>query len=262
MVTNTVAALKELVEAERLGAAVTVVSGPDVGAKVIVAADEGYMVGELPADIAGDVLADAGELMHNEQSKTLGYGDREVYIETVAPPPHLLVFGAGHVSQPLSRMAHELGFRVTVCDARKTFATRDRFPDVDELIAEWPDVALEKVAIDTRTYVVLLSHDPRFEDPVFPAVLRGPARYIGAMGSRKTHRDRIARLTEAGFTEQEVSRIHGPVGLDIGAETPAEMAIAILGEMTQVRYGAGSGLSLRGQPGRIHSQRGGEPGTD
>jgi len=258
MVSEALAAIHRLVASERLGATATIVDGPDVGAKVVVDAADGVIAGRLPADIVEDVLSDAAGLMDREQSRTLGYGDRQVYVETLAPPPVLLVFGAGHVSQPLAQMAHLIGFRVIVADARKTWATAERFPDVDELITDWPDKVFERYTPDHRTYVVITSHDPRFEDPVFPAIKGAPIRYLGAMGSRRTHRARLERLGAAGWTDTELSSIHGPVGLDIGAETPEEMAVAILGEIIQVRYGHGTGLSLRGTDGRIHAQRGDE----
>lgn len=256
-----VAALQDLMKRERLGASITVVDGPDLGTKAVVDIDEGLIAGELPADVAGDVLTDARQLMEHEQNRTLTYGDREVYIETVAPQPRLLVFGAGHVAQPLSRMAQELGFHVIVTDARKTWATEERFPNIDELIQGWPDTVFEQVELDRRTYVVLLSHDARFEDPVFPSVRNAPVRYIGAMGSRRTARMREERLSNEGWSEEEIGRIHAPVGIDIGAEQPAEVALSILAEIVQARYGVGTGMSLRGQEGRIHSQRGEEEGT-
>jgi xanthine dehydrogenase accessory factor len=253
--------IRDLAKRERLGAVITVVSGPDLGMKAVIDAESGVIAGELPPDVAEDVLADAGELMDREQNRTLAYGEREIYIETVAPQPRLLVFGAGHVAQPLSRMAQELGFRVIVTDARKTWATEERFPNVDELIQGWPDAVFDQVEPDGRTYVVLLSHDARFEDPVFPVVRTAPVRYIGAMGSRRTARAREERLRSEGWTEDEIGRIHAPIGIDIGAEQPAEVALSILAEIVQARYGAGTGLSLRGQEGRIHAQRGEEDGT-
>lgn len=258
---STVRAVRELLEAERLGATATIVEGPDTGTKAVIDADDGLVAGELPEGISGDVIADARALMNHEQNRTLSYGDREIYIETLAPPPVLLVFGAGHIAQPLTIIGRLLGFRVIVADARAKWATPERFPEVDDLIVGWPDVVFEKVPLDRRTYVVLLSHDARFENPVFPEVRNAPVRYIGVMGSRRTHRDRVARLTEAGWSADEIARIHGPVGLDIGSETPEEMAVSICAEMIQVRYGHGTGLSLRGTDGRIHAQRGEEEGT-
>jgi xanthine dehydrogenase accessory factor len=261
MVSETLAAIGRLLDAERLGATVTVVDGPDLGAKVVVDAEDGILTGRLPAELHDDVLADAALLMERERSRTLAYGDRQVFIETLAPPAVLLLFGAGHVSQPLARMAQMVGFRVVVADARKTWATPERFPDVDDLIVAWPDAVFERYVPDRRTYVAIMSHDPRFEDPVFPALHGTPIRYLGAMGSRRTHRARLERLAGAGWSDEELASIHGPIGLDIGAETPEEMAVSILGEMIQVRYGHGSGLSLHGTEGRIHAQRGDEEGT-
>ncbi len=249
------AAVRHLVEAERLGAAVTVVEGPDTGTKGVLDRVRGLVAGTLPTPVADDVMADAASLMDREQSRTLTYGDRQVYIETVAPQPQLVIFGAVHIAQELCRMAHGLGFRVIVNDARPFFTTRERFPEAADVIVGWPDQVADQLVIDARTYVVMLSHDARFEDPVLPLVLGGPAKYIGVMGSRRTHRRRVARLRAAGFDEAQIARIHGPVGLDIGAEQPGEVAVSILAEMIQVRYGSGSGESLVGRPGRIHLQR-------
>jgi xanthine dehydrogenase accessory factor len=255
---DVIAAMHRLRSDEILGSVATVVSGEGVGAKAVIEIGVGIVAGSLPEEVADDVLADAEQLAGTEQSRTLDYGERRVFIETLAPSPLLLVFGAGHVAQPLTRMARELGFRTIVADARATWATPERFPDVDELIVGWPDTVLDHVPLDHRTYVALLSHDARFEDPVFPAIRVAPVRYVGAMGSRRTHRERRERLAAAGWSEAELERIHGPIGLDIGAETPAETAVSILAEIIRVRYGHGSGTSLRGQDGRIHAQRGAE----
>lgn len=248
-------ALNRLVGEERLGALATMVEGPELGSKAVIDYDDGVVAGELPADIAGDVLADSRALMDQEQNRTLEYGDRAVFIETVAPPPHLVVFGAVHIAQPLSTMAKQLGFHVTVSDARGAFTTAERFPDADRVLVGWPDDLKDDIELDRRTYVVLLSHDARFEDPVLPWVLESPVKYIGAMGSRKTSARRVERLLGEGYSDAQVARIHGPVGLDIGAETPAETAISILAEIIQVRYGSGTGQSLVGVASRIHSQR-------
>ncbi len=248
-------AVRSLIENERLGAAVTVVDGPDLGMKAVLDRADGLISGSLPAPHADDIVADAISLMDREQSRTLGYGDDQVYVETVAPQPHLLIFGAVHIAQELCRIAAGLGFRVTVNDARPAFTTEERFPEAEAVLVGWPDVIADQLLLDARTYVVLLSHDARFEDPVLPMVLKSPAKYIGAMGSRRTHRARVERLLEAGFSEEQVGRIHGPVGLDIGAEQPGEVAISILAEMIQVRYGSGTGESLVGRSGRIHLQR-------
>lgn len=252
---DVIAAIRRIGEEEVLGSVATVVAGPGVGAKAAVEIGRGIVAGSLPDDIRDDVLADAAALAGNEQNRTLDYGDRKVFIETLAPRPVLLVFGAGHVAQPLTRIARELGFATVVADARGAFATAERFPDVDELVVGWPDEVLDHVALDHRTYVAVLSHDARFEGPVFPAVRTAPVRYIGAMGSRRTHAARVERLRAEGWSDEEIARIHAPIGLDLGAETPAETAISILAEIIQVRYGHGTGTSLRGTDGTIHPQR-------
>lgn len=250
-----VEAIAQLVSEERLGAVATVVAGPDIGTKAVIDFDSGYVAGELPPAVASDVLADAKRLMEHEQNRTLAYGDTEVFIETVAPPPHLVVFGAVHTAQPLSTMARQLGFHVTVSDARAAFTTEERFPDADRVLVGWPDDLKDQIELDRRTYVVLLSHDARFEDPVLPWVMESPVKYIGAMGSRKTSAKRVEKLQGMGYSDAQIARIHGPVGLDIGAEQPGETAISILAEMIQVRYGSGTGESLVGTTRRIHAQR-------
>ena len=252
---STLRAVRHLVEAERLGAVITVVDGPGTGAKGVLDRADGLVAGAIPDDIVDDVGSDAGSLMDREQSRTLTYGNRQVYIETVAPQPQLVIFGAVHIAQELCRMAHGLGFRVIVNDARPFFTTEERFPEAESVFVGWPEEVADRIQVDARTYVVLLSHDARFEDPVLPLVLASPAKYIGVMGSRRTHRRRVERLRAAGFDESQIARIHGPVGLDIGAEQPGEVAVSILAEMIQIRYGSGSGESLVGRPGRIHLQR-------
>ncbi len=148
-----------------------------------------------------------------------------------------------------------MGYRVTVIDSRPTFATEDRFPTAHRVIVGWPIDMMDQLHFDRRTWVVVLSHDPRHEMPPLEAALKEDTRYIGAMGSRRTHNQRVERLQQLGFADEEIGRIHSPIGLDIGAETPQEVAVSILGEMTMVRYGAGSGLSLHGVEGRVHKQR-------
>ncbi len=253
------AAVRQLETREEIGAVITVVAGPGVGAKAVVDSTPNLIAGAIPEAVAADVLADAVSLMDHEQSRTLSYGDHQMFIEIVAPQPLLLIFGAGHIAQPLSRMAPELGFRVVLADARSTWATPERFPDVDRLVVGWPEAVLDEMVLDRRTYVVLLSHDARFEGPVFPAVRHAPVRYIGALGSRRTHRLRVERLQSDGWTDEEIARIHAPIGIDIGAEQPAEVAVSILAEMVRARYGVGTGMPLRGGDGRIHSHRPEEP---
>jgi xanthine dehydrogenase accessory factor len=168
----------------------------------------------------------------------------DIFIEPYRRPAHLVIIGAIHIAIPLHRLAKLMGYRVTVVDARKKFATKERFPDADEIIVAWPDEALAKLTIDSSTYVVILTHDPKFDLPALRAVLRKHAGYVGAIGSRKTNQNRFDALRKEGFTEAELSRVHGPIGLDLGGRGAEETALGILAEITAVRFG-GSGASMK-----------------
>jgi xanthine dehydrogenase accessory factor len=163
------------------------------------------------------------------------------FLEPFPRPPELLIFGGSHVAIPLTRLASAIGFRVTVVDARSKFADRDRFPEARRVINAWPDEVLKDLPMDGSTYVVILTHDPKFDDPTITAALRGRPRYIGAIGSKKTHRDRVARLVKAGIDPREIERVHAPIGLDLGAQTAEETALAILAQMVAVRHGKQGG---------------------
>lgn len=228
--------------------AVTIVSGADAGSRALVDADGTVSAGGLPVDREADIIADSVRLLGVERSATLRYGDVDVFLEPTPAPPHALVFGAGHVAQPLVRFAKELGFQVTVADARAAFATADRFPTADDVIVGWPDAVLDQVPLDHRSYVVVLSHDARFEDPLLPAALASPAVYVGAIGSRKTHAARVDRLRSMGVDDDDIDRLHAPIGLDIGSATPEEIALAIVAEMTRVRRSERRTVELVGSP--------------
>ena len=164
-----------------------------------------------------------------------------VFLEPFPRPPELFIFGGSHVAIPLTRLAHAMGFRVTVVDARSKFADRARFPEARRVVHAWPDEVLKDLPMDSSTYVVILTHDPKFDDPTITAALRGRPRYIGAIGSKKTHRDRVARLVKAGVDPAEIERVHAPIGLDLGAQTAEETALAILAQMVAVRHGKQGG---------------------
>jgi xanthine dehydrogenase accessory factor len=164
-----------------------------------------------------------------------------VFLEPFPRPPELFIFGGSHVAIPLTRLASAIGFRVTVVDARSKFADKDRFPEARRVIKAWPDEVLKDLPMDGSTYVVILTHDPKFDDPTITAALRGRPRYIGAIGSKKTHRDRVARLIKAGVDPSEIERVHAPIGLDLGAQTAEETALAILAQMVAVRHGKQGG---------------------
>lgn len=236
--------VREAVAANRPIATVTVVRGPNLGAKLLVTPEsvEGSLGNEEIDRIA---VADSRALLAEERSETRTYtvaeGDVDLFHETFPPPPTLLIFGAVHVAQALTRFAKQLGFRVIVTDARAKLATTDRFPDADHIVAAWPEDALEQIPIEPNTYVAILTHDPKFDEPALLGTLNTDARYIGAVGSRKTNADRRERLRVAGVSEESLSRVRGPIGLDIGASTPEEMAISILSEIIAVRYGRNGG---------------------
>ena len=174
-----------------------------------------------------------------------------VFVQSFAPPPRMLVFGAIDFAAAVARAGKFLGYRVTVCDARPVFATASRFPDADEVITDWPHRYLSGTSTDERTVICVLTHDPKFDVPLLEVALRRPAAYIGAMGSRRTHEDRLARLREVGMTDAELARLRSPIGLDLGARTPEETAIAIAAELIQLRWG-GTGQPLTATTGRIH----------
>jgi xanthine dehydrogenase accessory factor len=177
---------------------------------------------------------------------------KDVFVEVLAPPPRLLVIGALDLADALCAAAKLLGWRTVVADARARFATSERVPHADELVVGWPDEALERVRPDHDTAVVVLTHDDRFDIPALAGALRTDAFYIAALGSRRNQERRRGLLLEAGVAEEELGRISGPAGLDIGAESPAETALSILAEAVARRTGR-SGGSLKSSPGRIHA---------
>ena len=198
-----------------------------------------------PATLRTNLETGDAELMKGAPTGSeLARRDGDVFVEPFRRPAHLVIVGAIHIAIPLHRLAKLMGYRVTVVDARAKFATRERFPEADELIVAWPDEAMRKIAIDNSTYVVILTHDPKFDLPALRSVLKKPAGYIGAIGSRKTNQNRFDKLRSEGFTEEELSRVHGPIGLDLGSRGAEETALGILAEITAVRFG-GSGAAMR-----------------
>ncbi|MDX3458345.1 XdhC family protein [Streptomyces sp. ME02-8801-2C] len=177
--------------------------------------------------------------------------DLTVFVESSVPPPRMLVFGAIDFAAALVRVGKFLGYHVTVCDARPVFATRTRFPEADDIVVDWPHRYLQHTPTDDRTVICVLTHDAKFDVPLLEAALRLPAAYIGAMGSRRTHQDRDHRLRETGLTEAELTRLHSPIGLDLGARTPEETALSIAAEILATRHG-GTGLPLSGSHTPIH----------
>ena len=241
-------------------AVATIVRGPaHVGRHLVVRADgvEGSLgTDRLDATVGADVLGllesgTTGFLHYGPDGERLGT-ELEVFVASFAPAPRMYVFGAIDFSAALCRVGKILGFHVTVVDAREVFATRKRFPDADDVVVDWPHRWLSSQQVDPRTVICVLTHDPKFDVPALQAAVRTRAAYIGAMGSRRTHEDRCERLREAGLTDEEISRIHSPIGLDLGARTPEETAISIAAEIVQARWG-GSGKSLTVVDGPIHA---------
>ena len=174
----------------------------------------------------------------------LAHRDGDLLVEPFRRPAHLIIIGAIHIAIPLHRLAKLMGYRVTVVDARAKFATKERFPEADEIIVAWPDEAMEKLVIDRSSYVVILTHDPKFDLPALRSVLTKEAGYVGAIGSRKTNQNRFDALRAEGFQEEQLARVHGPIGLDLGGRGAEETALGILAEITAVRFG-GTGNSMR-----------------
>src|SRR6059058_2813580 len=190
--------------------------------------------------VTGETTLTEGTPGGSEQARR----DGDVFIEQLRRPAHLVIIRAIHIAIPLHRLAKLMGYRVTVVDARAKFATKERFPEADELVIAWPDEALARIDLDSSTYVVILTHDPKFDLPALRGVLGKPVGYIGAIGSRKTNQNRFDALRREGFTEDQLGRVHGPIGLDLGGRGAEETALGILAEITAVRFG-GSGVSMR-----------------
>ncbi|CAM5666221.1 XdhC family protein [Streptomyces purpurascens] len=245
-----------------------IVSGPrELTGRALLVRPDGSCEGGFGAhpELDRTVAAEAGAFLDAGRTGTLEIGEQgsrcgaplTVLVESSVPAPRMIVFGAIDFASALVRMGKFLGYHVTVCDARPVFATRTRFPEADEIVVEWPHRYLEGTDVDARTVLCVLTHDAKFDVPLLRLALRLPVAYVGAMGSRRTHLDRNARLREVGVTELELSRLHSPIGLDLGARTPEETALSIASEIVADRRG-GSGVSLTGAHTPIHHEP--EPG--
>ena len=251
-------ALVDAVGLSRPVALATVLAGPRAGNHLVVTAGETF--GSLGSARLDDAVRDdaLGVLAHGAAA-VVRYGadgerrgdDLPVFVNSFAPRPRMIVFGAIDFAAAVARLGTFLDYRVTVCDARPTFATAERFPDVDEVVVDWPHRYLARTEVGPDTVLCVLTHDPKFDVPVLAEAVRLPVAYIGAMGSRRTHAERMAALRELGLDDAQLARIRGPIGLDIGSRTPAETAVSIAAEIIAVRWG-GSGASLRDTGGTIH----------
>jgi xanthine dehydrogenase accessory factor len=251
------------VEAGRPVAVATLISGvgPErLGARLVVRPDS--VAGTLGSRRLDDAVRDdARGLLQQGSTGVVHYGpdgerrgdDIAVFVASYAPKPRMIVFGAIDFAAAVARVGAFLGYRVTVCDARPTFATKKRFPDADEVVVAWPHRYLAQTEVDERTVVCVLTHDPKFDVPLLEVALRLPLAYLGAMGSRRTNDDRTMRLKELGFTDADLARLHAPIGLDVGGRTPEETAVSIAAEIIAARWG-GTGAQLRAVDGPIHRE--------
>jgi xanthine dehydrogenase accessory factor len=220
-----VAPIAKAVQAEEPIALAVKVAGPGIGEKRLV-----YGEGAN-----GEIAERARELLARGETGVLSLASgEELFVSSFAPRPRMYVFGAIDFASALASMGRYLGYRVTVCDARAKFATPERFPDVDELVVDWPDRFLASAPVDERTAICVLTHDDKFDVPILKQALAGPAGYIGAMGSRRTTERRTERLREEGATDEQLARIHAPIGLSIGSRSPEEVAVAIAAEIISV----------------------------
>ncbi|MEV6094680.1 XdhC family protein, partial [Streptomyces cellulosae] len=246
----------------RAAALARVVEGPEHlrGRALTVLADGSYEGGfGAHPELDRTVVAEAGAFLDAGRTGTVETGEEgsrcgepvTVLVESSVPPPRMIVFGAIDFAAALVRVGKFLGHHVTVCDARPVFATRARFPEADEIVVEWPHEYLARTEVDARTVLCVLTHDAKFDVPLLELALRLPVAYVGAMGSRRTHLDRNARLREAGVTELELARLRSPIGLDLGARTPEETAVSIAAEIVAARRG-GTGVALTGAHTPIH----------
>jgi xanthine dehydrogenase accessory factor len=255
-------ALRDALRAERPVALATIVAGPGLGSKLLVEPDATSLGSLGDPDLDRVVARDARGELEAGTTVTRHYGRHgearervvDVFIESFAPPPQLVIFGAVDFTAALVRAGKLLGYRVTVCDAREVFATEARFPMADEVVCDWPDRHLARIgpSLGPRDAVCVLTHDVKFDVPAIVAALATRVGYLGAMGSRRTHEERVARLREAGVDDDGLARVMAPIGLDIGARTPEETAVAICAEIIARRTGKAA-PSLRDGTGPIHT---------
>lgn len=238
--------LKDQLQQEKGVALATVVRGPQyIGAKLLVFPNKTAHGTLGRPELDAQVIENAEQAIWQGEAKTRTYTIEnapenqsfDVFIEGFPPPPSLIIVGAGHIAIPLTTFAKTLNYHVVVIDARAAFATHERFPHADELIVEWPDEVLEKMDLNPSTSVAVLTHDPKFDEPTLKVLLPRRVGYIGAIGSRKTGEERAERLKKQGLTDEQISRIHGPIGLNLGGASPEEVALAIMAEIVATRHG-------------------------
>jgi xanthine dehydrogenase accessory factor len=254
--------LRSRVDARLPVALVTVIDGPGVGNKLLIHPDDAQPLGSLGdeeldrvvgRDALGELASATSDVRHYGPHGETGESTVTVFIESFAPPPRLLIFGAVDFTAALARVGKVLGCHVTVCDAREVFATRARFPFADDVVVDWPHRLLERIdpPLGPTDAICVLTHDHKFDIPAIRLAVQSQVGYLGAMGSRRTHDERVERLRAEGLTDEQLARLHAPIGLDLGARTPEETAISIVAEIIAARTGR-QGASLAVTDGPIH----------
>jgi xanthine dehydrogenase accessory factor len=202
------------------------------------------------AELDRQAVDNARAMMKQPKAELRQYAEpsARVFIEVQPPPPHLVIFGGVHIAIPLTTFAKTLGYRMTIADPRQAFANQERFPHADQIIVEWPQKAIQQLKIGPTTYCVILTHAPKIDEPALKSLLGQGAAYVGAIGSRKTHAERFARMAELGVSAEQLAEVYAPVGLNLGAQTPEEIALAIMAEIVAVRRGRPGGFMRSPSP--------------
>jgi xanthine dehydrogenase accessory factor len=225
---------RDALRAERSVAVATIVQGPAsvVGRKLAVSAD-----GRAAGDLGDPIDRETRNALTDGRSRRVTIGEDEIFVDVLLPSPRLVVVGGVHIAVALVKLARALGWRTVLVDPREAFGNRSRFPDVDDIVWEWPDAALRRLALNENTAVAVLTHDPKLDDPAVTAALSSPAFYVGALGSTRTQEKRRKRLLDAGLTEEALARLHAPIGLDLGGRAPEEIALSVMAQIVAARHG-------------------------
>jgi xanthine dehydrogenase accessory factor len=235
-------ARREILLADRPHAVATIIRGPgdQIGREALITGEESA-AGIFDRDIHTEIIEKARAARSQGRSRRFtlerpGGEEIELFVEVLAPPPTLVIVGGVHIAIALVSLASTLGFRTVVVDPRQSFGSLERFPHADQLIQSWPQKAFAQIDIDERTAVAMLTHDPKIDDPALQIALKSPAFYVGALGSQRTQAKRRQRLLDSGLSAEQIGRLHGPIGLDIGGVTPEEIALAVLAEIVAVQH--------------------------
>ncbi len=226
--------VRDALRAERSVAITTVIHGPadHVGRKLVLTAD-----GRAAGDLGNPIDRETRNALTDGRSRRVTIGEDEIFVDVLLPSPRLVVVGGVHIAVALVKLANALGWRTVLVDPREAFGNRARFPDVNEILAEWPDAALGRLSLNENTAVAILTHDPKLDDPAVSAALASPAFYVGALGSTRTQEKRRKRLLEAGVSEEGLARLHAPIGLDLGGRAPEEIALSVMAQIVAARHG-------------------------